>query len=468
MRPTIGVLALAFTLCVSACGPSRKAGSGPRRDLLQADAEDFAMSDLCRTCHEDIDDQFRASMHFQSLADPVFRAVYYRKFLPAFHADPAAFAEERSCIECHSPFAFVESYKAIRDRTEKAGANVTKEECELCHEKARINLNKSMPGVECDVCHRIGDHTKDARGDRHYVLTPGMVKYGPLQYKDDFHREYLELQTRSELCATCHGSTNRHGVATSTTYEEWKESPYFALDIHCQDCHMNKLGFLTAGRPTYEAGQAAKMGMDIHTPTHSKISSHRFVGAHSGSQVEGALTLEFRVEGQHATSGGPLRFAVLVSNEKSGHRMPTGKVELRSVWLDVVARMGEDELPVQLEGKQDPYGVSGATEADEEVFGDDIPPGRRLYRVVFTDDAGEQTLIVYDAYKRAFDNRLPAGGRRIEEYVTNVPEEARGWIQLDATLYYLRYPQSFAKKLKVPTAVPVPFAWAKGEILVNK
>jgi len=463
-----GILAIVAATCLSGCGPSGDAVKGPRSDQLQSDPGIFFPPSMCRNCHERIDDQFRESMHSQALSDPLFQAHYYREFLPEFHADPEAFAGERSCLSCHSPIAYVTQYEAIRKRAMKVGNSAVEDECSTCHGDSPLKLSTRTPGVVCDVCHRIDGHTEDIPGNSNYVLTPGIVKFGPLQYKNDFHREYRELQTRSELCATCHQTVNRYGVRIRSTYDEWKEGPYAARGIQCQDCHMNKVGFLTGGRPTFESGQAAKMTMGIKTRTRDKLSTHRFPGAHSNSQVDGALTLDFRVDGEYATAGEPLRLALVVGNEKTGHRMPTGSVELRTVWLDVVARIGDDELPVQLEGEQEPWGVSGASSPDEEVYGDEIPPGRRLYRVVFTDGEGKQTLFSYDARGRVFDNRLPAGARRIEEYLVDIPAEARGWIQLDATLYYLAYPPSFAKRLKVPALVPVPFATAKGEILVNK
>ena len=463
-----GLLAVVAATCLNGCGRPADGPTGPRRDQLQADEKRFALAAGCRNCHERIDDQYRGSMHAQSLNDPVFRAHYYDEFLPAFHADPEAFADERSCLSCHSPIAFVLQYEAIREKTTQAGAGAADGECDVCHEETTLKLNKQTPGVECDVCHRIEQYKGDAPGNSNYVLTPGLVKFGPFRSKDNFHREYRDLQTRAELCAICHDTANRYGVKIRTTYQEWLAGPYSKRGIQCQDCHMNKIGFLTAGRPTYESGQASKMTMGIKTASHDKLSTHRFPGAHSNTQVDGALTLEFRVEGKYAAAGSPLRLAVHVSNEKTGHRMPTGSVELRVVWLDVVAKIGDDELPIRLEGKQDPYGVSGASESDDWVLGDDIPAGKRIYRVVFTDEAGEHTLFSYDARKRVFDNRLPAAGRRTEPYVVDVPASARGWIQLDATLYYLRYPPGFAKRLEVPELVALPFAWAKGEILVNE
>ncbi len=73
-----------------------------------------------------------------------------------------------------------------------------------------------------------------------------------------------------------------------------------------------------------------------------------------------------------------------------------------------------------------------------------------MYRTVFIDKTGKQTLSFYWAVKKIFDNRLEPREVRKENYHYKIPEDAYGVLTLVANLYYLPYPASFAKRLGMP------------------
>jgi hypothetical protein len=253
-----------------------------------------------------------------------------------------------------------------------------------------------------------------------------------------------------------------------STYAEWKESKFPAEGIQCQDCHMNAR-ILGDGSIVYEKGKAAFMTLGS-APNRDKLYTHGFYGAHAGSQIEGALTIEIRAP-ERVLAGEDIPLRVVVHNTKTGHKMPTGSVELRTVWLEVTARaqgeyQDDTEFELRLINEPDGYAVAGANERDAAILGDEVPRGARVYRAVFTDPDGNRTLMSYDAKERVFDNRLEAGEIREEEFELSVLGDMQGWVIIEAKLYYLRFPAEFAKRLRIRPVGSVQFAAGSFELMI--
>jgi hypothetical protein len=204
--------------------------------------------------------------------------------------------DARGCIACHSPVGYILSKGSVATRED---------------------VDPEMSGVTCDFCHTIEGYRHDSPGNGNYISVPGEQKLGPLYYGQSlsWHRRYSELHTKSEFCAICHNQVNRHGLEIKATFSEWKESPYQEKRIECQDCHMNVQGFLTAGEPVYQSGQAAQTSL-ADPPYRPEIYTHEFHGAHSRRQVVGALTLKIEVEETAVSAGDEIGLSVFV--DKAG------------------------------------------------------------------------------------------------------------------------------------------------------
>ena len=116
--------------------------------------------------------------------------------------------------------------------------------------------------------------------------------------------------------------------------------------------------------------------------------------------------------------------------------------------------------------------LSGADRAwkgpfDQEILGQDIPAGSRIYRSIFVDQSLSQTPSSYNAVRIIFDNRLDAGEIRHKTYRVAIPPEARGAVTLHAGLNCLAYPSSFAARLGLLKQEPVEVASARAEIPVR-
>jgi hypothetical protein len=314
-----------------------------------------------------------------------------------------------------------------------------------------------MSGVTCDFCHTITGYRGDAPGDGNYISQPSKErKLGPFLHEYNWHHVYSALQTKSEFCGICHNDVNHHGLEVKSTYTEWKQSRYADDGIQCQDCHMNRIGFLVEGKPVYESGRAADPRMMwTRTPYRPILYSHRFPGAHSKTQIVGAGVITVAIETQRPTvsPGDDVTITVLVDNSRTGHKMPSGSKELRHLWLEVTAQHGDRviSIPAYSAGVG-PYDVAGKGPYDREILEKDIPEGSRIYRAVFVDEAGKQTLSFYNATRVVFDNRLKASEVRRETYRFQVPRSAAGTVTLRASLNYLPYPSSFSRRFGQPRA----------------
>ncbi len=398
----------------------------------------FWPTSTCKGCHPRTVEQHLLSHHESSFTNPVFQAQYFEEVLPRASRDPGLATEAQACTACHAPVAFALQQAYIRGAEE---------------------IDPSMSGVTCDVCHTISGWRGEAPENGNFISEPGPSKRGPFARETNWHHVYSELHTKSELCAICHEATNHHGLEVKATFTEWKKSPFAAQGVQCQDCHMTRDGFLTAGQAQYESGPAANM--PGHAPVRDRLYTHRFPGAHSKSQVEGAITLAVSTIPGAPGPGDRAVVRVTVDNGRTGHKMPTGSADLRVLWLAVTARVNDVVIPLAAKSVDSSgFDVAGGTQEDARILGEDVPKGSRLYRAVFADAQGRPTLSFYDAQSIPFDNRLAAAEKRVESLDLAIPKEAKGRVQIEARLLYLPYPTALSRhwNLEKPEAVVVAAA----------
>ena len=456
MRKTIVIFCMLLAACATDTGRSNSAKTGGER-LEPRLLYPYDSSEMCRGCHSEIYDQYRNSMHAKSFSNPLFNAQYFNEVVPRALRDRKFVSEARSCVLCHAPVVYM-NY---------TGLVATPQQVE-----------KYESGVSCDFCHTLSGYAEN--GD--YVQNPSGKKQGPLTSVSDLtkqnvsqHFEYSGFLPMAEYCGRCHNATNHVGVEVKSTFYEWRESSYGKRGLVCQECHMNKIGYLKAGVAEYDSGAAAYLTIGTGSQAqkeHQKLHSHAFPGAHSNSQIEDALQIEFRVGTRSVNQLGMFPFTVLVNNERSGHKMPTGSSDLRFMWLEVTAAAADGaKIPilssvVKNRGEVN-YSIAGSSPDDAAILGDDLPAGSRLYRTVLVNAAGRQSLFQYDAVKNVFDNRLGAAEIRKEVYYLTLPDGFSGKVTLEARLYYRGAPSSFTKRMQVPDFSQVLVASQKKQISIE-
>ncbi|MDD3617904.1 MAG: multiheme c-type cytochrome [Desulfobulbaceae bacterium] len=452
MRRRVVLYAVAAVMVLPA-GAWAAVSPGPPDESASAyqgyhgDGGSFEPSSQCSICHETIHAQFRESMHAKSYENPFFRAAFFKELLPRHREDRSLTGEAAGCIACHAPVM----YTQMKGKT--------------------ISVKSDGPdpgGVECDFCHRISGYKGEEPGSANYAAEPGRQKFGPFAQTSDWHHVYSELQTKSEICGICHNRVNRHGLEIISTFTEWRESRYAKHGIQCQDCHMTVQGFLTAGKPVYESGRASQNVLTF-SPKRERLYTHRFPGAHSESQVKGAIQLEIRVDKDVVAAGEEIEVNVIVDNSKTGHKMPTGSAEFRFLYLDFTAEINDRVIPLSIESfSEEMFDVSGWGRFDADILTPDFPEGKRMYRAICVDPEGQQTLFSFDAERIVFDNRLQADEIRKEIFLLQVPENAGQTVALTAKLFYKRYPDSIAARLGLDKAREVELASATKRIAVAR
>lgn len=416
----------------------------------------YESSIQCSGCHTDQYRQYEESMHAKAFTNPLFNAQYFNDVVPRAQLDAALIPEARKCIACHAPIVFM-NYTGLVTTPAQA--------------------NRFETGVTCDFCHTLEGQAEN--GD--YKQVRSGKKQGPYLEEGsvDHHSEYSGFMQLAEYCGNCHNATNHIGLAVKSTYDEWRESSYGisgnTSSFTCQECHMSKDGFLSKGVADFARGEAAYVNIGFvvnKQKEHDKLYNHSFPGAHSIIQQQDALLLDFRVGSQALDSGGLFPFAVLVNNERTGHKMPSGSSDLRFMWLVVTATAADGTkipfLPhTAVPGSSDYYSIAGASPDDAAILANDVPAGSRLYRSVMVNAAGRQSLFQYDAVEIAFDNRLKATEIRNEMYYLKLPADFSGKVTLEANLYYKGAPSSFTKRIMVPDIRPVLVASRKSEISIE-
>ena len=216
---------------------------------------------------------------------------------------------------------------------------------------------------------------------------------------------------------------------------------------------MNTVGLLLQGKPVYEFGCAVNPSTIVRAPDRPKLYTHSFPGAHSKTQIlgTGVITLHMETKKPIVSPGDEITIYIFIDNSRTGHKMPSGSADLRQLWLELEACNGDMIISVPaLSLGVDTYDVTGKGPFDQEILGEDIPKGTRIYRAIFVDKAGIQTLSSYNAVRIAFDNRLNASELRLETYYFKVPKDFKGKLTLRASLNYLPYPSSFSRRFDLP------------------
>jgi hypothetical protein len=425
----------ALLTCLILAFSSVATAAPPPESILQEYNRYFS-SMTCTSCHDKIIEQHAQSYHARAFSDPLFRGQYFKELLPAAQKDPELYQEAKNCIACHSPVDFIalDGHVLSEDQT-----------------------SPTWSGIRCAFCHTIARYDGETPGNGNYISRPsGERVFGPFKEKSGWHHVYSDLLTKSEFCGICHNAVNRYGLEIKATYTEWKNSPYAPKNIQCQDCHMNAVGFLTEGKPVFEHGCAVNpYSVFRRPPERPRLYTHRFPGAHSKTQISGSgdITVHIETEKPVVTPGEEITIHVFVDNSKTGHKMPSGSADLRLLWLQLDAVVGDKIIPIAAASAgTGPYDVAGKGPDDREILGDDIPDEVRIYRAIFVDKTDRQTLSSYNAVRIIFDNRLNASELRKETYHFKVPDNIKGRITLKASLNYLPYPGSFSRRFGLPGA----------------
>jgi hypothetical protein len=345
-------------------------------------------------------------MHAHAFTDPFYRAEL------KLASEDTGGALDEFCVRCHAPVAVLSAEIPPVDGSQAGDV--------------------SLQGVGCDFCHTVSG--SDGVGNGSFVSSPGNVKYGPFDdSKSAYHDcEYLELCTQAEYCGMCHQIYHPdNGLVLDDTYTSWKASPYAESGVTCQDCHM------TPGITGFKANPGRS---GSGAPKRDHISIHYFSGANvfmsdilgeeensdrAEQRLRKAATLNVTLP-ETAEAGETVNLKVGITNSGAGHKLPTGLIEAREMWLQIMVSDSAGQILLD----------SGTPDADGD------PGDAVVYRTVFADPDGEPTLKLWEASSVISDNRIAPKETALENFSFVLPENAADPILVDVKLLYRSASQS--------------------------
>jgi len=278
--------------------------------------------ETCKQCHATHYEEWSGSMHAYAADDPVFLAMNARG------QRETNGALGTFCVKCHAPMA-------VREKATTDGTNLGA-------------LPKKLKGVTCLFCHSVSDVTDTH--DNPLVLADDLTMRA--SYKDPVangaHRAgYSALHDRSrlessQLCGACHDIVNGHGVSLERTFDEWKKSVFASSPggATCGQCHMAQSPNLTPIAQNVQGVFARRThahtfaGVDVAlTPWPHADDQKQAVQSLLDTTLQTALCVA-------PLGGGASSLRVIVDNVAAGHSWPSGAVQDRRAWFEVVAYSG--------------------------------------------------------------------------------------------------------------------------------
>lgn len=395
----------------------------------------FEGSDACASCHTVIASQHNQSLMSKCFTHPWDEIEYFELALPHSGLNEKVAEVKSGCMGCHAPTAFLAG-DIPPARPETGGP--------------------ANDSVSCDFCHSITGFRGDIPYNFNYLLAPGEAVQGVRSDSESpVHPVTVNPFLRTaELCGICHNEKDPYGVWVKSTHLEWKQGPYAAAGIVCQDCHL----------PPAAGSSAPGMGKE-----RPDIRQHLFHGAHDSGKLAGAVEVRLFAETDKVRSGDELVVTATLVNAKAGHMIPSGSAEERLLWLHVEVRDAGGKtyhLPVDkkgFEGEQwtiaDPAALAYQDLGEIKQVADfrglprdgDVPAGDRIFRLPYLDPEGRMTIAQWHTAALGPDYRLAPLKAVNETLRWRIPEDVSpGPADLTATVWYSKLVPSVGRFLGVP------------------
>lgn len=353
----------------------------PGTQVGELEGNYFFAAQTCAACHDDpgaspspTDPYSTWSGSLMGLAgrDPLFFAQ-----LTLANQDVANVGN--FCLRCHAPMSFVTGHAAQPDGSTLDNVDLDGVTCHLCHSMVDPVYQPGVSPLEDLAILSAMTDVPEYYGNAAFVLDPTGLRRGPRVDAAAMHEFVASGFFKSgNFCGTCHDvgnvATERQADGTyrynligqpaadmdpwaqfplERTYTEWLLSDFAngGVDMQgkfggvgvstvssCQDCHMPRV-----------EGRNSPYG-----PLRPDLATHEFAGA--AAQVLDLIALDTRDDpfvDQAAIARGRAaavrmmeraavvtaaqendRVAVRIVNE-SGHKLPTGHIEGRRVWINV-------------------------------------------------------------------------------------------------------------------------------------
>lgn len=401
----------------------------------------------CAGCHRKEFMEWNTSLHAISDRDVIYDASVRHNTGHTRAGENLGDEKGRWCESCHNPLGTL---------TGAVTPIVATQETEALEE-----------GVNCITCHTAA-HPEPLAGNgaltsfinryfRH--LNEAEISAAPSRHAADMQaRRLAPHMGQSGLCGACHTEirptevSGDHRLDFQSTYNEWRISDFPRRGIECQNCHM-------AQDPAKAIAAIQKGERPAHQVSHRLIGGNYLLtnpdlpddlvttlrgGSPGGrnqvfsadeyarelkttnQRVLGLLQSAAELQAQvHQDTPSKLAVKVVVRNVGAGHALPTGPLDQRHMWLEVVVRDAAGKTLLH----------SGAFDrASGKIAADAV-----MWRKEMRDAQGQLDLrhTLFDVAELRYPRPpIPAGASQDIAYTVAIPRGAKAPFQVEATLHY--------------------------------
>ncbi len=343
----------------------------------------------CRACHGNFDQAnepsftWQGSLMGQAGRDPLF-------FAQMTLANQDVSNAGHFCMRCHVPMSMVTRHAVPADGSALSSLDRDGVSCHLCHTMVDPIYKPGVSPLEdAPILAGLLSGAPQHYGNAMFVVDPTATRRGPLPDAWDAPHGFITsaFHTTGDFCGTCHevgnvavslqpNGTYRYNALDTPapsencgelfplerTYSEWKLSAFAngGVDMGgrfngtgptvvstCQDCHMPKA-----------QAQACSFG-----PQRPNAARHEFAGASAQvldiiaayTQGDPAVNQSALAQGRAAAVLMLQRAASLQASQASqwlnvrvinegGHKLPTGHIEGRRVWVNVAFKNSSGQV----------------------------------------------------------------------------------------------------------------------------
>ncbi len=405
---------------------------------------DWTSSVKCKSCHEDIFNQWADSNHRNLVGTNPYYMV-----LENLASQDMGEEFRQWCMGCHNPSAVT---TGLRKTSHGMHGNFMPD---ILFDSGAKNLidefkthgNSGLEeGVSCVACHRITEvsssgnssYNLDLSGRKKYVfedssygvgqwLSEKFINARPAVHKSSYMKK---IYKKSSYCASCHDEflpdSKREVVST---FKEWEKSPYNnpeEPDKHknCIDCHMTNMknGKFAPLEGLSTTGGEVKKDIKVH---YFAGANHFLSGLKNSVNEEQTIQL-LKTAARIDVDIKGNKIIVGVKNVGAGHHLPTGVSDFRELWLDVTLRDRDSKVLYS----------SGKLKSDGNLDSD-----ARAFMKVFGDENSKPVGLMFWRYKKLLsDSRIPAG-KRVEESYAIPSSNLKYPLKVVVKLNFRIYPQ---------------------------
>ena len=257
---------------------------------------DSLRAESCGTCHREIYEEWKTSIHARAYEDPFFQAYWKRD------------GNIWICLNCHTPLENQQPtlIKEIpRGRVEKA----------IQVANPHYDPEYQKEAITCAACH----------------VREGVIM-GPFDDSVAPHPTKFDPSFRTtQVCYRCHnvvsGPAQLYRVGPCGTYAEY-EGKFFMQErgMICQSCHMPEVE-----RPVTNGGPI-RQGR-----------RHLWRGGHDPDMVKRAVAVQVKAYPARPKAGEQVRFTLTLINAGAGHKIPTGDPD-RHFTVEFIVQDKQDKV----------------------------------------------------------------------------------------------------------------------------